>query len=708
MQSNRITKRIDRLLLDPNNYRFIDKQDYKFVADDQLADNRIQQRTFNLLAGKNNDNLDDLISSFKTNGFLDIDQIQVKKVGENYLVLEGNRRIATLKYLYEEFKKGNDIGKLTESDFKSVPLVELIDEDPVQHLITMGLHHISGKKRWSPVNQAQLVQDLIYKYGKTENEVCEALGISKYILRRSTRTLALIEQYKQSDFGDQFETNMYSLFEEVIRNPAMKEWIGWDDVEYTANNKENIERFYSWISKTEEVERDENGEEQFITQEPIITKSREIRELSEYISDEKAVGKMEESRSISEGFTFSDAIGEARLRNALTNIKNEVQVAFNFSEHMTPPDYDDINKLKDKLDRLIPSSQAIITINEKKASKYFQSIGKHFENLEISSYRKLSGIEVKHLSRVNIFAGGNNMGKTSILEAFYLLTQLNDINAFLDLEKYRGKFYNEFHSKWIDKNFFNTIDVAGSFNGIPSTLLITKEETEEDIEKTNYLSTIKAEARVNGNDLSSSIHLYGNREPELRYLKSQILCQASFTSPYRYNGNLLRKAHAYAVQEKYFDEVIDFIKTHMDSSIEKIEMVSDEGESRFMVTSNKLNNVIDITKYGEGLQRIFEIALLMGYSNNGILCIDEIDSAIHKSLLVEFTKFLQQSAERFNVQVFLSTHSKECIDAFIENKYANNEITAYALTEENEKVVCKYIDGSRLENLIETINFDIR
>jgi AAA15 family ATPase/GTPase len=171
---------------------------------------------------------------------------------------------------------------------------------------------------------------------------------------------------------------------------------------------------------------------------------------------------------------------------------------------------------------------------------------------------------------------------------------------------------------------------------------------------------------------------------------------------------LLRKAHAYAVQEKYFDEVIDFIKTHMDSSIEKIEMVSDEGESRFMVTSNKLNNVIDITKYGEGLQRIFEIALLMGYSNNGILCIDEIDSAIHKSLLVEFTKFLQQSAERFNVQVFLSTHSKECIDAFIENKYANNEITAYALTEENEKVVCKYIDGSRLENLIETINFDIR
>src|SRR5690606_2574438 len=147
-------------------------------------------------------NVKDLISSFTTNGFLDIDQIQVTEVGENLLVLEGNRRIATLKHLYDEFKNGNDVVRLTESDFKSVNLVLIEGEEPIQHLIAMGLHHISGKKRWSAVNESQLVSDLISNYNKTEQEVCDALGISTVKLRRGLRTLSLIEQYKQSDYGD--------------------------------------------------------------------------------------------------------------------------------------------------------------------------------------------------------------------------------------------------------------------------------------------------------------------------------------------------------------------------------------------------------------------------------------------------------------------------------------------------------------------------
>src|SRR5690606_3796906 len=144
-----------------------------------------------------------------------------------YLVLEGNRRTAPLKYLWEEFRAGKDVGKLTESDFKSVKLVEISGEDPVQHLVTMGLHHISGKKRWSAVNEAQLINDLIVKYSKTETEVCESLGISIHKLRRSRRTLSLIQQYKESDYGDQFEPNKYTIFETIVGSTTMKDWLGW-------------------------------------------------------------------------------------------------------------------------------------------------------------------------------------------------------------------------------------------------------------------------------------------------------------------------------------------------------------------------------------------------------------------------------------------------------------------------------------------------
>ena len=708
MESNRIKKHIDRLLLDPNNYRFIDRSDYKFVPEAQAVDDRVQQRTRNFIEGKNNDNIKDLITSLITNGFLDIDQIQVKAIGDKYLVLEGNRRVTTLKYLFDEFKKGNDVGKLTESDFKSIDVVEIIGEDEAQHLITMGLHHISGKKRWSALNEAQLMVDLLEKYHKTENEICESLGITMYKLRKSRRTLRLINQYKESDYSDQFRTAMYSIFEAVISNPPIRQWIGWDDNRYYATNSDTLVRFFSWISKTEEVEIDENDIERTIVKEPIISQYRQIGELAEFINDSKALNRMEESRSLTEGYAYSNVIGKTRLKNAISNIKSEVQAAFNFSEYMTDQENEEVIKLKDKLDRLIPTSQALIQINERKVGKYFDNVSSHFTGFHIESYRKLSKIDVKHLSRVNLFAGGNNVGKTSILEAFYLLSQLNNIDAYLKLEQYRGKFMDKFQAKWLHKNFTNTIELEGVFNNQNTYLSLRTEQTEENIEKSSYLSTIIVDAKANGDILTSNIHLFANKSPETRYIKSQILCQAAFTSPYRYNIELLHAAHSQAVREGYYDRILQFIKDKLDNTIEKIDLINDEGENRFVVTTSKLSIPLDLTKYGEGLQRVFEIALFLGYCRNGILCIDEIDSALHKNLLIEFTNFIQQLAKEFNVQVFLSTHSKECIDAFVENEYPDDELTAYALREENGKIVCKFLEGNRLKQLVDSINIDIR
>ncbi|WP_342328066.1 AAA family ATPase [Pedobacter sp. FW305-3-2-15-E-R2A2] len=708
MESERIKTHIIDLLLDPNNYRFIDRQDYKAVPNEDVADTRIQQRTFNFIAGKNNENISDLIISFTTNGFLDIDQIQVKKVDDKYLVLEGNRRITTLKYLYDEFEKGNDVGKLVENDFTNVNLVEIKDEDPVQHLITMGLHHISGKKRWNAVNEAQLIYDLIYTHNKQENEVCDSLGISKFALRRSIRTLSLIKQYKESDYGDQFLPPMYTIFETVVGSPIMKEWIGWDDEEYRATKDANVERFFSWISRSDETELTDNGEEVKLKKDPIITQYRQIKEVASFITDFKAINRMEESRSIAEAYSFSDAIGEAKLRNAIENIKGSAKVAFNFNEFMTPSDYEDINNVKLKLDALIPMQQALILINEKKAAKYFEAVKNQFSTFHIEQYRKLKNIDVSNIKRINIFAGGNNMGKTSMLEAFYLLSQLNDINTYFDLEKYRGKFSNEFHSVWMDKNFISDIDLSGKFNDSSTSLKIKTEATEEDIERTGYLSTIISEAIVADSIFTSSMHLYSNKEPELRFTSSRILCKSAFTSPYRYNSSLLQTAHTSAVKEGYFEEVKNFIRKKLDPSIKNIELVSEAGENRFMVSTENAEKPIDLTKYGEGLQRVFEIALLLGYCRDGILCIDEIDSALHKSLLIDFTQFIQEMAEKFNVQIFLSTHSKECIDAFVENEYPDDDLTAFALTEENGKILCKYLEGNKLKQLVESINLDIR
>lgn len=705
--SKQITRHIDRLLLDPNNYRFIDNKDYVEVNNELLSEKRIQDRTYNFIIGKNEENISDLIISFKSNGILRLDPIQVKEWNDYYVVIEGNRRTATLKYLYNQWKEGKDVGVLTERDFKSIDLVLISDQNPIQHLITMGLHHINGKRKWSPVNQSQLIKDLRYKYNLTEEEICNSLAITKHNLKRNLRVLSLIERYKASDYGDQFETNMYSIFEEIIKNIKIKNWLYWDDSLMEPSNKLNEERIYSWISKEEIIERNGDDDVQ-ITREPIITKSHEIRELSKFIEDPKAISRMEEARSISEGFALSDAVGESRLKNALDNINKEVHTAFQFSEYLTDDEYEKAQNIFRKFEKLFPNDTSNISISSRKIDFLFDSINSHFETVEISSYRKLRDIKITKLKKVNLFAGLNNNGKTSVLELIYIITKLNNIQAFIDLERFRGRFINNFPTKWFDKIFVNDITANATFNNTDISINISKVASDDSFDKSHYINSLRTEISCGNLNLESVVHMFDNKDLEFYYQNLRTLCPSAFSSPYRYNGDLLRIAHAKAIQEKYYTEIIKFINEFFDSSIEKIEMIEIDGISRFMVTSTSVNYAIDLTKYGEGLQRAFEIALLLCFCKNGVFFIDELDSAMHRDLLVPFTEFIQKISKDFNVQVFITTHSKECIDAFVENGFPDDELMAYSLEREDNKVVCKYLEGNKLKQLVESVNIDIR
>lgn len=47
----------------------------------------------------------------------------------------------------------------------------------------------------------------------------------------------------------------------------------------------------------------------------------------------------------------------------------------------------------------------------------------HFSNLHVRQYRNLDHTEIVSISRVNLVTGQHGIGKTSFLEAIYLLTQ---------------------------------------------------------------------------------------------------------------------------------------------------------------------------------------------------------------------------------------------------------------------------------------------
>lgn len=104
----------------------------------------------------------------------------------------------------------------------------------------------------------------------------------------------------------------------------------------------------------------------------------------------------------------------------------------------------------------------------------------------------------------------------------------------------------------------------------------------------------------------------------------------------------------------------------------------------------------------------FYIALSFAACRNGVLFIDEFETAIHYSLLLQFTKFTQELSERFNVQLFLTSHSSECISAFLNNGYKNEDITGFQLSKKDGKVVVKSAEGARFDYLIKNVDLDIR
>src|ERR1700741_2668658 len=103
-----IKVKLENLFLDPNNYRLRSYSDYTEVDQKSITKSAIPFRTLNMISGSNNIKINDLIESLKANGLLKVDNILVRRYEDtdNYIVVEGNRRIAALKRLKEQSEKG--------------------------------------------------------------------------------------------------------------------------------------------------------------------------------------------------------------------------------------------------------------------------------------------------------------------------------------------------------------------------------------------------------------------------------------------------------------------------------------------------------------------------------------------------------------------------------------------------------------------------
>ena len=334
-----------------------------------------------------------------------------------------------------------------------------------------------------------------------------------------------------------------------------------------------------------------------------------------------------------------------------------------------------------------------------------------FTAVRVGRYRGIDGLVIDNPGRVNLIIGVNNAGKTSLLEAIYLLALQSDEQALLDVIRWRGRVEQYPDTPWLVEQLPPVIRLSGNFDQIAdgSTTFkanVLNEPGDDFGDQTDFLARLVIASDYGGRAQSTEVAFFGD-DRRTSFQGSHWLCRSAFTSPFWSNRpDALAHCYKESLAAGTKRQIIDFVREHVDPGLHDIELA--DRFNRFVVSHSDFSRAQDLALFGEGVRRVFEIGLLFAGVQRGVLLIDEFENAIHTDLLVPFTRFVQRLAVDLNVQVFLTTYSKETIDALLLNEYRTADIVGYAVSRTGEGAGVRRYDGDKLLRLHEAIDFDLR
>jgi len=393
------------------------------------------------------------------------------------------------------------------------------------------------------------------------------------------------------------------------------------------------------------------------------------------------------------------------------------------------------------------------------------------DSLEIKNFRAFRHLTIPKLGRVNLITGKNNVGKSSVLEAVWLYADRGSPLVVLRILKNRretreASFANPPVRSLTDSQLAedNTFDFRFLLSGRPSidnslnSLIEVGPTTKEGNETMRIgMGCIDSKASFVSSNLNfknfesilvnpnkrmsltlagtNALFVFiGGSEPDI-YDLSQVM------NPRNLRRTKLKTENAYVdsngLTDVLLSEMWDQISlTDLEVGVvEALKIIypavdrinfKNSGESLtprspFVKTSN-YNEPIPLRSLGEGINRLLSIILSIVNARNGVLLVDEIENGLHYSALPDVWRLIFQTAKRLNVQVFATTHSWDCIEAFQQSasedddpnsgvlvRLQNNDsgdVTATVFDEEDLAIVTR--SGIEVRLLRETRTFSTR
>ena len=367
----------------------------------------------------------------------------------------------------------------------------------------------------------------------------------------------------------------------------------------------------------------------------------------------------------------------------------------------------------------------------------------YIKNLDIRSFRGISSLQLDNLSRINILTGDNNCGKTSVLEVLKSYDHPENLKMWGGLLRrdqsvssysfYEG-FYDLFNINAEDKRIEYEVNVQGQplSNSAVENIQVYARIMEEDLTESEYRK-IQGLSLLNENEWEGLVHtvkkmeihivIYGEEISVGNIYEGQKVTGSNkkllLSKP---KGNIVyispsshSEANVYLTDilkyPELYEEMLEILKDY-DENIISINYDNDNkypGRGIYKILSKSYKEALPLNVYGDGMKKAILLMSAVLKAQNGILLLDEFETAIHTSAMNRTFRWILETCLKLNVQVFLTSHSKEAIDKVLKcSEKVRNNTSLYTLYKEEDEISVRRLSGEKAIEVQDKMGLELR
>jgi len=344
----------------------------------------------------------------------------------------------------------------------------------------------------------------------------------------------------------------------------------------------------------------------------------------------------------------------------------------------------------------------------------------------VKNYRGFRDRTVEGLTRINLIAGENNSGKTSLLEAVHLHNRFFDTESTMDVNRRRGILVGLSDLKTTWPLLFHDFEPASPFvfesvqsDGlrrkvqVSLTDIATVSRDHPDImpnllrdSASSVLTTDAPVVSIKYEDSS------GDRKRCLLLSRNPVMLQGWCEAPNtpitsRFlatratdDGAEVAEYSAIEISGRQEELLLPALR-FLQPGLRRLSLAKLADRDSFFADIGR-KNLVPIASMGEGVRRVLSFVLAIANSAGGIVLIDEIENGLHHSVLENVWQAIGDAARAANCQVFATTHSYECIQA-AQRAFSDNgeeDLTFIRLERRGDDIRAIVADEESLETAI--------